>query len=142
MPSVSAFDQFLLLQDTRNKIVYDMAIAGKKLKKAISDLSARRSDLALAQKFMQKCVVTRDFLFYEAKVVLLSEWERAVRGIGTTEETIFDCQAEVDFLEKQVKSLNAEISDMTRQIKDIDKKMAQFGKLVNFNGNRQKTSGE
>lgn len=142
MYPTSAFDQFLLLQDQRNKIVYDMALAGKKLKKAISDLARAKADLESTQKITQKCIAARDFLFYEAKVVLLSEWDRAVRIIQSNKALIPEIRDEMVFLEKEIRVLHRQITDMNKQVKEIERQMTQFGKVIKFNGNRQKASGD
>ena len=130
------FDQFLLLEERRNNIVYEMALSGKKLKKAISDLMDSKQNLDNMQKNMQACLATRDFLFYEAKVVLLSEWDRATRIINSNKTLIPETKEQIKFFETTVKALNKHISDMSKELKEVERKMSTFGKVINFNANR------
>lgn len=142
MYPTSAFDEFLLLQDQRNSLVYEMGIAGAKLKKAIKDLAESRASLDSMCKSNQTCLATRDFLLYEAKVVLLSEYDRVARILNSNKTMIPETRQEIVQLERLIKGFNKQISVMNEQLKQIDKKMSQFGKVVEFNANRQETPGE
>lgn len=142
MYPTSAFDEFLLLQDQRNSLVYEMGIAGARLKKAIKDLAECRASLDSMCKSDKTCLATRDFLLYEAKVVLLSEYDRAVRILNSNKTMIPETRQEIAQLERLIKGFNKQIAVMNEQLKQIDKKMSQFGKVVQFNANRQETPGE